>query len=687
MATYRSNHLQRSSAYPMNIKSSRHVELIRGRNGFGFTISSQQPCVLNHIVNGSPAALVGLKPGDLLLNVNGKDVSHASHDDVVRLVGCSGSCITLTIGENFTNSSSDSSSDEYSYGHKVRNAYTNTYTDKRSNPSLYKKSNVHSSRYPLSSKQYLHERSTKVTRNNRYENNERNKIVDNVAESENLNPMLNYGLHSRHSAYSSNPPVKHTVITKAQRLGQPITKYTSPHPTNTNYGNQGFADRAPNNIKSMISIENDIKKSKQNSDLCQNFESVVGYVGSIDLPGDVRIKKTNMQSIKNAVKRLRLEGRVNKFVLLSANEEGIKLFGNACKLITFYEAAVVAACGICTDDKRFFAILTTDQADDDAFDDVDSDVPYPLARSCHIFMVDPELSSHKVHAIHMQRFGLQCAVSDNKWLCDLFPNLATPLVAYIADNSCTQYGWPLYEGLLVQLGFLSAAVLSELNSQNSSSISASDSGASYFKDDSCDRDACIVDVSSSNDVDTSTLSVDIPVLETSADLNHAFAVTDNKSSHDKPNNSIVSSNAKALSGSQILQDKCIVSETVSAAQSLTNKSNKENNVPAKKSFIHESKIISSQSQQPMTTESLTYSDNKLLFHENKLFSKKGYTVFHERHTENKRSRVLRPKSTSVIPKDVEFEYILPNVDNISTEKTDGLVKYRNVENSVSKVRF
>ncbi|XP_037614688.1 regulator of G-protein signaling 12-like [Sebastes umbrosus] len=69
----------------------RGVEVIRGRAGYGFTITGQRPCLLSGILEGSPADLVGLKQGDHIVAINGMDVSTALHETVVHLIGsCKG---------------------------------------------------------------------------------------------------------------------------------------------------------------------------------------------------------------------------------------------------------------------------------------------------------------------------------------------------------------------------------------------------------------------------------------------------------------------------------------------------------------------------------------------------------------------------------------------------------------------
>lgn len=98
----------------------RTVELSRGKKGFGFTISGQAPCILSCIVAGSPAERVGLRPGDFLVAVNGRNVSRAAHDDVVRLVGSSVQLLQLQIAENYCSDSSEEDEAAPERGHHAR---------------------------------------------------------------------------------------------------------------------------------------------------------------------------------------------------------------------------------------------------------------------------------------------------------------------------------------------------------------------------------------------------------------------------------------------------------------------------------------------------------------------------------------------------------------------------------------
>ena len=97
-----------------HIQGIKTVEVTRGKSGYGFTISGQNPCILSCIVSGSPADRCGLKTGDYMMAVNGLNISKSPHDDVVKLIGSSSGLLVLQITEK--EEDSDSSEDEFQGG-------------------------------------------------------------------------------------------------------------------------------------------------------------------------------------------------------------------------------------------------------------------------------------------------------------------------------------------------------------------------------------------------------------------------------------------------------------------------------------------------------------------------------------------------------------------------------------------
>lgn len=102
------------------------VDVFRGSNGFGFTISGQQPCILSSIVQNSPADLAGLRSGDFLISVNGLNVSKHPHENVVSIIGNSTGRIRMAIAENYYSDSSDEDILMHQNQARVRLKYPNT---------------------------------------------------------------------------------------------------------------------------------------------------------------------------------------------------------------------------------------------------------------------------------------------------------------------------------------------------------------------------------------------------------------------------------------------------------------------------------------------------------------------------------------------------------------------------------
>ena len=88
------------------------VDVTRGRNGFGFTLSGQNPCILSSVIAGSPAERVGLVSGNCLVAVDGQNVSRMAHSDVVKLISGGSGVIRVSVGDSNNYRASETSSDE-----------------------------------------------------------------------------------------------------------------------------------------------------------------------------------------------------------------------------------------------------------------------------------------------------------------------------------------------------------------------------------------------------------------------------------------------------------------------------------------------------------------------------------------------------------------------------------------------
>ena len=97
--------MQRSTVRIRNrnlISNSRVIEVRRGSNGYGFTLSGQKPSILSNIIENSAADLAGLQTGDFLLAINNQSVIQWSHDQIIEFIGkCHNQLLKLQVADNF----------------------------------------------------------------------------------------------------------------------------------------------------------------------------------------------------------------------------------------------------------------------------------------------------------------------------------------------------------------------------------------------------------------------------------------------------------------------------------------------------------------------------------------------------------------------------------------------------------
>ncbi|XP_045145401.1 regulator of G-protein signaling 12-like, partial [Echinops telfairi] len=147
-----------------------------------------------------------------------------------------------------------------------------------------------------------------------------------------------------------------------------------------------------------------------------NVAMVVGYLGSIELPStSSNLEQDSLQAIRGCLRRLRAEQRIHSLVSMEILQDGVRLCSDRAGVLAEYPAEKLAFSALCPDDRRFFGLVTMQAGDGDG-DDAGA-----LRTSCHVFMVDPDLSSHRVHQGIARRFGLACTADPDTGGCLEFP--------------------------------------------------------------------------------------------------------------------------------------------------------------------------------------------------------------------------------------------------------------------------
>lgn len=156
-----------------------------------------------------------------------------------------------------------------------------------------------------------------------------------------------------------------------------------------------------------------------------SLKVIVGYIGSIEMPQNSNLPSSRLQSIRSAVRRLRVEQKIHTLVLLEIRSDGIKLSNPMGVTIVHYPVNRLAMSGMYPDDKRFFGLVTIQGTEGE---EPGGGASADVSSSCHVFMVDPEFATHSVHSAKAKTFGVHCTIDPNTHRCIEFPKSCSPIL-------------------------------------------------------------------------------------------------------------------------------------------------------------------------------------------------------------------------------------------------------------------
>ncbi|PIK59339.1 putative regulator of G-protein signaling 12 isoform X1 [Apostichopus japonicus] len=180
-------------------------------------------------------------------------------------------------------------------------------------------------------------------------------------------------------------------------------------------------------------VRTDLKKSVKAEELEETDSRmvtvVIGYLGSVDIPAAANLPTASLQAIRGCVRRLRVEQRIHSLMVMNIDPSGIRLLNASSQVTVMYPANKIVFSGICPDDKRCFGVVTVQNAAVGQTPDLDDEEP--IGSACHVFIIDPELSSHQMHEEISLQFGLDCTPA---WRTTPAPSTRLPPV-----SSCITY--------------------------------------------------------------------------------------------------------------------------------------------------------------------------------------------------------------------------------------------------------
>lgn len=375
----------------------RMVEVCRSHNGFGFTISGQQPCILSCIVTNSPADTAGLRAGDFLISVNGLNVSKLPHELVVQLINDAVGTIQLSIAENYF---SDSSDDEI--------------WAKNGNSPAGGPTRTRRSKYPHNK-----------MRANKQQTGD--KSLGKISQSSEAHAELHHN-----DAESTVPAIAsaHNII----------------HSPNAN------------NAKDITNISAMVAPARSDNDENQlqlEYRAVVGYLGTIEMPKQIATS-SKLQTVRSCIRKMRQEKRQHTVVLMQILPNCLKLYNAENALIAKYPSnrlvyvssnnvggsaptgsggAGAGSAYVENNDTRFFGLVTSSayvgESNREWLASAANANDNAISNSCHVFVIDTKLIDHAAHFQRAEHFSIVCTNDPIANGCLEFPGSAEYVVNLI----------------------------------------------------------------------------------------------------------------------------------------------------------------------------------------------------------------------------------------------------------------
>ncbi|XP_022110468.1 regulator of G-protein signaling 12-like isoform X2 [Acanthaster planci] len=416
------------------------VEVGRGRNGYGFTMNGQYPCILSSILPGSPADVAGLKSGDCVMAVNGENVTRVGHEQIIKLIGTTSGVLRLTVA---CLDESESSDDDYIPAPRVRfmrsKSTTPSVADRdEGNKDHMKQGTIHE-HLEVETPTGINP-SSKFAPGHLSPYNQTGKATIKLQK-----PASSYDYtfwngrgFEKMTSFQKPRKVKRHAESRQRQRAHSVQNHTNFYDEDDE-ADQGLRPLTPVEV-SNIRYPSLYPNSKQSSQHTKSADSakehqvvmsaIVGYLGSIDIPASANLPTASLQAIRGCVRRLHLEQRVHSVMLMEITNTGVELINANRKVTVVYHSDSITFSGICPDDKRCFGIVTA-HSQGEVSDCVDSD-DEPVGSSCHVFLVDPSLSYHNVHFQMAARFGIECVHDAATNTCQQFPMSSRPLLTHIA---------------------------------------------------------------------------------------------------------------------------------------------------------------------------------------------------------------------------------------------------------------
>lgn len=167
------------------------------------------------------------------------------------------------------------------------------------------------------------------------------------------------------------------------------------------------------------------------------YKALVGYLGTIEMPKQL-LPNSRLQTVCSCIRKLRQEKRAPTAVLMTIFPTCLTLKNSSNHILAIYPTNRVVYIGTTADrESRYFGLVTSAVSDTRTpenvkrFNNIEPEIE--ISNSCHVFMIDPKIVDHSVHAKKADMFKFSCTNDVITGNCLEFPRSALYIVNLVQN--------------------------------------------------------------------------------------------------------------------------------------------------------------------------------------------------------------------------------------------------------------
>lgn len=361
----------------------RTISICRNKDGLGFILSGQDPCIVSSITQNGPADNATLRAGDEILEVDFLDVAHLKREEVVKHI----------------------------------------LSDKNGKVIL----NVRTFISPKDA-------DMTITKDNNSVKNVTGKSKHVIKSCQDIPDYPANGISSE--SHRSNDKKLSNLSKRRVIKADKATSVDTECQSNIETYNTCPLTYLPGifGVESQHNQINETKHTKHFGKSNHVYNAIVYYKCSKEIPKVTNLQASSLDTLRSCVLILKeKDENPSALVLLTINEKGVKISSPSGKEIITYPLKTIVFSAVCSDNRNYFGFVTKNIISNSYSTGLTLPQNSPSSGCsplsfCHVFMIDPGLCDHDAHHTVSALFNFTCVLSSEQEVCQQFPKSSSVIL-------------------------------------------------------------------------------------------------------------------------------------------------------------------------------------------------------------------------------------------------------------------